>query len=187
MSFYFRNLNDEVRNLMKEEVLVDEEKGTLFISPLLNNVGKLIYSRLFIKNIMQGNDVSFERDVAKFLKGTIIKNGKVVKVPCNAEETLAQGEFNRYYIRALCIIAIRDNKKIKIYRAKNSYQPRKTSEAKIGQIINPQELLDDLRNHRGLYTLLGVPAGPNSGISVQLIEEKDLSLKDNQISIDELL
>ena len=187
MSFYFKNLNDQVRALMKEEVLRDENNGTLYISPRLNNVGKLIYSRLFIKNIMQGNDVSFAKDVGKFLKDTIIKNGKVVSMPSNADEMLAQGEFNRFYIRALCRLAIDTNKKIKIYRAKNSFKPRKNSETKIGKIVNPEALLEDLRSHPGLETILGLPTGPNSGISVEIVEEKQISLQDYQISIDELL
>ena len=94
----------------------------------------------------------------------------MVKVPYDANETLADGEFNRFYITALCLKAL-ENKNIKlvVYRAKSVSRPRPESQAKIGQVVNPQSLLNDLRSTVGIDTSLGLPSGPNSGLSIMII------------------
>lgn len=81
---------------------------------------------------------------------------------------LAEGEFNRYYIRALCLRAIEEGKKLKVYRAKEVGNPRSESAVKIGQEVDSQLLLADLRKNIGIDTCFGLPAGPNSGLSVRL-------------------
>jgi len=97
------------------------------------------------------------------------KNGTVIaRVPLNAHLILAEGEFNRFYIRALCRKAISKGKIIEVYRAKQVDNPRTESQVLIGKSLDPQKLLDDLRQHIGVDIILGVPAGPNSGLSVRL-------------------
>lgn len=67
-------------------------------------------------------------------------------MPKNAAIILAQSEFNRFYIRGLCLRAINENiDTLKIYRARESSQKRPKSEAKIGTCINARELLEDIR------------------------------------------
>lgn len=48
--------------------------------------------------------------------------------------------------------------------------PRVESQAKIGAIVNAEELLADIRVNVGVDTALGLPAGPNSGLSVQILQ-----------------
>lgn len=60
------------------------------------------------------------------------------------------------------------NFEIVVYRAKEVSDPRPSSKAKIGERFDPQQLIDDLRNNIGVDTSLGLPPGPNSGLSVQL-------------------
>ncbi|NYS43031.1 hypothetical protein F2S88_30545, partial [Pseudomonas syringae pv. actinidiae] len=91
------------------------------------------------------------------------------KVPVNAHEMLAEGEFNRFYIRGVCIEAIsRGDDNVIVYRAKEVGNPRPESAAKIGKRVPPRQLLEDLRNSIGTDTALGLPQGPNSGLSVKL-------------------
>jgi hypothetical protein len=93
----------------------------------------------------------------------------MVKVPVTAAATLAEGEFNRFYIRALCRRAIEQGiPRLIVYRAKDVTSPRRESEQKIGTEVDPQQLLADLRAHPGVDTALGLPPGPNSGLSVRL-------------------
>ena len=89
-------------------------------------------------------------------------------MPRNAPLTLAEGEFNRFYIRALCKFAIYNNKKIRVYRAKTVSNPRIESEEKIGQILDANCLLNDLRQNVGIDTFLGLPS-VNSGLSIEII------------------
>jgi hypothetical protein len=82
---------------------------------------------------------------------------------------LAEGEFNRFYIRALCMSAMEDGvTELVVYRAKAVQSARSESERKIGQAVSPGALLNDLRARPGVDTALGLPAGPNSGLSVRL-------------------
>jgi hypothetical protein len=90
-------------------------------------------------------------------------------VPATAPETLAEGEFNRFYIRGLCVRALAEGiTELVIYRAKQVENPRSESTAKIGLKISAQALLTDLRANPGVDTALGLPPGPNSGLSVKL-------------------
>jgi hypothetical protein len=87
----------------------------------------------------------------------------------NAHEMLAEGEFNRFYIRALCLRAIEDGvSEVIVYRAKDVEHARSESQQKIGSRVAAELLLRDLRTHVGVDTALGLPPGPNSGLSVHL-------------------
>lgn len=101
-----------------------------------------------------------------------LKSGELSKPPImrsNAHEMLAEGEFNRFYIRAICLRAIEDGiPEVIVYRAKAVQNARSESARKIGQGHAAEELLRDLRTHQGVDTALGLPPGPNSGLSVHL-------------------
>jgi hypothetical protein len=101
-----------------------------------------------------------------------LKSGGFSKPPVmrvNAHEMLAEGEFNRFYIRGVCLRAIEEGAfEVIVYRAKMAEHARAESEQKIGQRIAAEALLRDLRAHPGLDTALGLPPGPNSGLSVHL-------------------
>jgi hypothetical protein len=82
---------------------------------------------------------------------------------------LAEGEFNRFYIRGLCRRALGAGiAQLIIYRAKTVGSPRAESELRIGATLDPTELLQDLRANIAVETCLGVPPGPNSGLCVKL-------------------
>jgi hypothetical protein len=93
----------------------------------------------------------------------------VAKVPVTAPETLGEGEFNRFYARALCAWAIAEGiDTVTVYRAKDVQNPRPESQALTGAQFPAEKLLQDLRQNIGTDTALGLPAGPNSGLSVRL-------------------
>lgn len=90
-------------------------------------------------------------------------------VSSNAHETLAEGEFNRFYIRAVCLRALQEGfANVRVHRAKNVSDPRSESQTKIGELIRAETLLNDLRSNIGVDSSLGLPSGPNSGLSVEL-------------------
>jgi|Deesub1362B_J571_1020462.scaffolds.fasta_scaffold02160_8 hypothetical protein len=174
MSLNLENL-EEVRGLMLEEFETDLKEGKLYLSPRLKEEYIEIYIELFREAIKSGNDKSLAESIliSNCLKSTEIRktrSGKITetKVPRNAHETLAEGEFNRYYIRGICRKALSEGLQIEVYRAKQVKNPRPESQALIGKTLDPRKLLDDLRTNIGVDTALGVPAGPNSGLSVRL-------------------
>jgi hypothetical protein len=176
MGLEYRNLNEKIRMLMLSEIERDISTGTLYISDNLNPQGRNDYSNLLKKAAMQGTDISLAEDIKGCLnsheKPRRLKSGEYSKPPImrsNAHEMLAEGEFNRFYIRAVCACAIEDGTvNVTVYRAKDVINPRPESEAKINEAIPAQALLTDLRAHPGVDTALGLPPGPNSGLSVRL-------------------
>ena len=170
-----RNLDAETRHHMVAEVCRDKSAGPPYMSPRLSRRGQQDYVGLLLDAATIGTPESLCRDLkdAGRLNATepTTRNGmpSTKKVPYNAAETLAEGEFNRYYIRAVCLRAIKNgSSKVRVYRAKQVMNPRSESEERLGTEVDARTLLDDLRNNPGVDTALGLPAGPNSGLSVQL-------------------
>lgn len=93
------------------------------------------------------------------------------KVPHTAAQTLAEGEFNRLFARGLSSRAKAEEIEfVDAYRARHSENPRPESQAIIGKKLRPEKIIEDLRNNLGVDTALGVPPGPNSGITIKLVK-----------------
>lgn len=89
----------------------------------------------------------------------------------HAAQQLAEGEFNRYYVRALCTRSMAaGSENLVVYRGKAVDRPRPESEAKIGTLIAVDKLLATLRANDfvSLDSAMGVPAGPSSGLTCRL-------------------
>ena len=99
------------------------------------------------------------------------RNGKPYSkaVPANAASTLAEGEFNRFYLRGIASRGVDENRQIEVYRGRPSSTPRRESEALLGQHLVAGALLTDLREHIGVDSALGLPPGPNSGLTGRLV------------------
>ncbi|KFF01106.1 hypothetical protein IX39_10950 [Chryseobacterium formosense] len=174
MNFTFENLDEETRALMISEINYDIDNQKLYLSKRFNDNGNKLYTKLLLDAAEFGN----ENTLAISLKDNNcfadkeVRNGKngiiSAKIPDTANITLADSEFNRFYIRALAQRAIASGQKLIVYRARHSDKPRLDSEDKIGSEILPEDLLKDLRENIGIDTILGLPAGPNSGLSVRL-------------------
>lgn len=176
MSLYYVNLDDRTRQLMLEEVDYDIAHNQLHISPFLSGQGVQDYPNLLRKAIQSGNDETLadqlraHRRITRTLPRRKPKGGySIAAAPANAAEVLAESEFNRFYIRALARRAIEEGiPDLVVYRAKPVQNPRPESEALIEATLPPQDLLEDLRAHPDEPPTLGVPSGPNSGLSVRL-------------------
>jgi hypothetical protein len=170
------NLDDETRRQMVAEVERDLAAGTLYTGRYLSDLGVEHYPRLLREAIEDGTDESLA--VALLAPGLFAESYQkrkpsggytISKVPRTAPITLAEGEFNRFYLRGLCQRAIAAGRQtIEIYRARDSVKPRLESEAMIGRHLDAPTLLVDLREHVGVDTALGLPPGPNSGLSGRL-------------------
>lgn len=175
MPFAFENLDERTRRLMLDELDRDVSEGSLYESPRLTTAGAASWEALFRAACETGNDASLAAALGA-PGGTYInarepnpksRTGGDKAVPYTAAATMAEGEFNRFYIRAMCVRALEDGVGLEIYRARASENPDAESEAKIGQSPDASALLDDLRSHQGVATALGLPPHPNSGLSVR--------------------
>jgi len=176
MALYHQNLDNRTRQLMLDEMDYDIARNELHISPLLSGQGQRDYANLLREAIQNGNDETLaqslraHRRIIRTLPRRKPKGGYAIAgAPVNAAEMLAESEFNRYYIRALARRALEDGiPKLVVYRAKTVNSPRPESEALVETTLAPEDLLADLRSHPGESPILGVPSGPNSGLSVRL-------------------
>ena len=175
MALNYEHLDARTRQYMQKELDLDISGKTLYISPRLNSQGSKEYP-LLLKEAIQNYDDSW---LADNLRCTNCMNAteqrkkrgggiSIVRVPITAPETLAEGEFNRFYIRGLCVRAMEDNiVEVVVCRGKQVSQPRLESEALIGKRKSAKILLEDLRKSPGVETALGLPR-PNSGLTVRL-------------------
>jgi hypothetical protein len=177
MALYFENLDERTRQLMLDELEYDIANQQLHISPFLSGQGQRDYENLLREALESGNDETLAqalREHRRILRTLPRRNPSggysIAATAENAAQVLAESEFNRYYIRALARRAMEDGiSELVIYRAKPVANPRPESEARIETSLSPQELLEDLRSHTGdERPSLGVPSGPNSGLTVRL-------------------
>jgi hypothetical protein len=176
MPFNFQNLDARTRDLMAHEVDRDIAEGSLYESVRLTAAGAASWEGLFRDACAAGDDASLAvalgapggPNIEAREPNTRSRTGDDKAVPYTAATTMAEGEFNRFYIRALCMRAIEDGSALEIYRARPSENPDPDSEAKVGQVVDPATLLNDLRSHQGVATAFGLPPHPNSGLSVRL-------------------
>ncbi len=176
MTLSLANLDQVTRQYMLDEIELDISDRKLYLSPRLSDTGRNNFPSLLKEAAQNHDDIWLAQNLrqagimnAVEQKRTPSGGFTTAKVPVTAPDTLAEGEFNRFYIRGLCRHAIKEGiSALIIYRAKDVSSPRPMSQAKIGTSINADALLSDLRKHQGVDTALGLPAGPNSGLSVKL-------------------
>jgi hypothetical protein len=173
MTFNFKNLTPTVRQRMVGEIQAATTGGRLYISPKrLTGTGKVEWSGLLIQaagtenehwlaHQLENRDLVEDEEIRRKPKGGYTR----AFIPHTGSETLSDGEFNRYYMIAVCQEAIALGKtQVSVYRAKERGTHRPESDALLGKVIDPQQLIAELRP---------LPAGKphellnfNSGLSI---------------------
>jgi hypothetical protein len=177
MGIYYENLDDKTREFMLKEIALDISNGKLTLSKVFNAVGKAVWADTLKEACQKYNDdwiasqLRAKRCMETYTTRTTKGKTIPVRVSDIAEETFAEGEFNRFYCRGVCARAIEEKMpQVEVYRGKAVQNPRPESQAKIGVKYDPNDLLNDLRTSQGVDTALGVPAGPNSGLTIRLVK-----------------
>ena len=108
--FTFESLDTRTRQIMLDELSMDLAGGRLCFSTRFTPAGHSAYPGILHQAITTGNDATLAHDllVGGFFSDMEIgrsKTGKTFmrRVPENAHEIFAEGEFNRFYLRALCV------------------------------------------------------------------------------------
>lgn len=162
---------------MLDELVYDQVRLQLHISPYLSGQGVHDYPHLLQEAIAKYDEkwlaarLNERRRIERTHTRRKPKGGyTIAAVPHNAAQVIADGEFNRYYIRGLCRRAIADKiDRLIVYRARASENPRPSSSRMESRTISAKSLLTDLqRPSRAGGPRFGIPAGPNSSLSVRL-------------------
>jgi hypothetical protein len=177
MSIRYDNLDATVRVLMVRELERDQANGSLYISPRLTAAGAEAWLQILREAFEQHDDVWIAATLRSrgFISTTEQRRKPkggftTAQVPHTAPDTLAEGEFNRFYARGLCAqVVASGGTEVEVYRGKEVQNPRPESQAMVGRSLPAQQLLQDLRSSQGVEPALGLPPGPNSGLTVRRV------------------
>lgn len=174
MGLRYENLLDIVRRGMCSELDDDARLGRVYMSSRLVPGRETVWVDLLRRAATEFTDDWLAENLARgqLLRSheQVMRSGRATsaRVPSNAALLLAEGEFNRLYIRGLCLVlAESGGGMVEVYRAKEPMNPRAASEHLLGSLHDAAAVLEDMRAHPGSRPNIGVPAGPASGISVR--------------------
>ena len=175
MGLQYDSLDQETRGLMVEEITLDQESNSLYSSSYLTDEAAIRWPDMLLSAARIGTDETLAeelRSTRSFRQTYTRKKPKggftQARVPSTAHRTLAEGQFNTYYIRALCRRCDPESQALEIYRARGSDVPRAESERMIGAFLDPETTLEALRATSEAGFSDSIPQ-PNSGLSVRLI------------------
>jgi hypothetical protein len=175
MPLQYESLDPTTRRYAVAELDQDLASGALHTSPRLRPSAVGEYQRLLREALRYYDDLWLEERASDLLvdfeaRRTRSGGQTTAKVPHVAARMLAEGDFNRYYMRGVCLRAIEEERQVvEVYRARLSLEPRPESAELEGRRLPAREVLDQLR---GLPTdePVAAPLGrTNSGLSVRLV------------------
>jgi len=172
--FNLIDLDERTRGFMLEAIGEAEQSNNIYFSPRFNDEGKQLWLALLKEAAREHNEhwLAYQLEENEAMTGFEIADkpsgGYSIKhVPSNAAETLADGQFNRFYMLGLAKRARSEGiSHLEVYRAKERAGPRPESEALIGKKVSIDELEAQLEEVGNIFD--GQLGKPNSGLSVKL-------------------
>lgn len=172
--FKFKNLDPKTRSCMLQAIDEAEQSDNIYYSERFNDAGKKQWVSLLKEAVSAHNEhwlasqleakqlMTAQESARKSSGGYSIRN-----VPYTAAETMAEGQFNRFYILGLCKRAREEGiSDLAVYRAQDRRQPRAESEDLIDTEIPIDEVEAQLKERTA--SLKSPLIQPNSGISMCL-------------------
>lgn len=164
MGLNYTQLNETTRRFMMQEF----EQGGHYLSQRLNEAGRARWIGLLKDALQYHTDVWLERELVRrncfvateYLKSTM---GKTVTRAVNREQlakTLAEGEFNRFYLRGLCVAAkTRGLTHLIVTQGRIMPNAPATLYKSVGTAVAIDALLGTLRNfgYKHIDAALGAP------------------------------
>lgn len=172
--FNFENLDDVTRTAMLEAIEAAESSNNVYYSTRFNEAGNKQWLPLLKQAATETDEhwLAYQLEANKLMKdfesaSTPFGGYTTKHTPHTAAETIAEGQFNRFYILGLCRRArAEDIPYLVIYRAKERAAPRPESQALIGTSLSIDEIEAQLKEIKASFKSQLVK--PNSGISVKL-------------------
>jgi hypothetical protein len=175
MPLKYDNLDPATRRHAIAELDGDLASGTFHASDRLRPTAIEEYQRLLRDALRYYDDLWLEEHAGDLLvdfepRQTRSGGQTTAKVPEMAARMLAEGDFNRYYMRGVALRAIEaDDEVVEVYRARLSLEPRPESEELEGHELPARDVLDYLRGKRSVDPTTLRLARPNSGLSIRLV------------------
>jgi len=172
--FDFQNLDDSLRRLMLQAINEAAASNNVYLSTRFNSIGQTNWLRLLKQAAENHNEhwLAFQLETIGAFKATenVRKpsGGYTSKhIPHTASETIADGQFNRFYMLGLCKSASSIGKThLEVYRAKTRNAPRTSAQTLIGSQIGIAEVESQLKTINSC--LKSHLLKPNSGLSLRI-------------------
>ena len=174
MPLHYDNLDPTTRRHALAELDGDIAGGSFHASDRLRPTAVGDYQKLLRDAIRYYDDLWLEDRVGDLLVDFETRQTKsggttTAKIPEMASRMLAEGDFNRYYMRGVAVRALQEGRELEVYRARLSLEPRPESAEMEGHRFSPQEVLDQLRGLSGPDPMVPRLGRVNSGLSVRLV------------------
>lgn len=168
MSLNYTQLTETTRRFMMQEF----DQGGHYISPRLNETGRLRWIGLLKDALQYHTDVWLERELIRRTCLTATEylrsnTGKTITRAVNREQIakiLAEGEYNRFYLRGLCLAAqARGCSHLIVTQGRLIPTMPDAVKKVIGKAVEAPALLEILRNnsYKAIDTALGASEGAN--------------------------
>ncbi len=172
--FKFENLDEATRSSMLKAIEEGESTGNIYYSTRFNQNGNDQWLTLLKQAAQQFNEhwLAYQlesRGLMKDFESAVKPSGgyTIKHIPHTSAETMAEGQFNRFYILGLCKRARAEAiTHLEIYRAKERFDPRPESQALIGTFLLIDEIESQLKVTKASFKSQLVK--PNSGLCVKL-------------------
>ena len=173
--FKFENLDDATRFSMLKAIEEAEGTGNIYFSTRFNLAGNMEWLPLLKQAAQEFNEhwLAYQLEANKLMKDfegsrTPSDVYTIKHVPHTAAETMAEGQFNRFYMLGLCKRArVEGITHLEVYRAKERSEPRPESQALIGNQLSIDEIEIQLKEKASFNSPL---IKPNSGLCVRFIQ-----------------
>jgi hypothetical protein len=175
MPLLYENLDPTTRRFALAELDWDEEQGRVHIPERIRPEAHAEYSARLRDALRYYDDRWLEDHIEELLVESETRRTRgggqaTARIPTGAARMIAEGDFNRYYMRAVCARAVNEGKQVvEIYRARLSLEPRTTSSELEGTRLQARELLEDLRGLASQTPSSARLGKPNSGLSVRMV------------------
>jgi len=175
MPLQYENLDPTTRRYAITELDHDLSTGAFHSSERLRPEAVAEYHRLLREAIRYYDDRWLEEHASDLLveieaRRTRTGGTTTARVPQMAARLLAEGDFNRYYMRGLALRAIDEGRQVvEVYRARLSLEPRRESANLEGTRVAAAEVLNQLRGPLSADPAAAPLGRTNSGLSVRLV------------------
>jgi len=174
MPLHYDNLDPTTRRHALAELDGDIAGGSFHASDRLRPTAVGDYQKLLRDAIRYYDDLWLEERAGDLLVDFETRQTKsggttTAKIPEMASRMLAEGDFNRYYMRGVAVRALQEGRELEVYRARLSLEPRPESAELEGHRFSPQEVLDQLRGLSGPDPMVPRLGRVNSGLSVRMV------------------
>jgi hypothetical protein len=195
----FTNLDEMTRHYMLMELDADVREGRVAVSPLLTERGRGEYADLLAEALRHHDPYWLASELRSGRRMRIaVEDADVEKLipeelPVFEPDVLAEGEFNRYYVRGMCRRAldegIEELKIVKlnrgpyanfVYQSGDLPKDEREREVDVAGRVDPGWLLEKLRQDPEAEMDVGIPGEPGSGLTVEFLEEAAVGAERDQ-------